>query len=403
MHHKFHPFNAFHHFHFKEFIHNKYNELVIAETFRYIALSLIALFVPLFLIELGYSIIVIAIMEAVSYILCVFAHYYILKYLHIIGVKRMLISSYLLNIIFYIILYNSDNLIGVFGNVYFLLFIFIFNVIPFVAYWTAHHVYIIRSVNNKNTGKRVGIIFAIPTLLGIVGPYLGSVLITDYGFKFIFFASTLLLMIGSGSLFFSSDIKIRKPKIEIKYIIDIKNIRKNLIYFMQGVGLSATGFLWPVFLFFSSVKLTSIGLLYFLSNASYSVVGYLSGKQSDKRGNRLLVQIGSFGHGLSIIFRSLASAVTTISIFQTMGGTFSALYHIPLECGYYKYSHKYYYNGTMNREVYMQLGRFVLILIFLASMFLVNMKAAFIITLIFAGLVTSTVSIIVNKDHSIIN
>jgi len=44
-----------HHLHFRRFLHNRYNDLLIADSFRGIALSMTSLFVPLYLIQEGYS------------------------------------------------------------------------------------------------------------------------------------------------------------------------------------------------------------------------------------------------------------------------------------------------------------------------------------------------------------
>lgn len=389
-------------FHLSKFIHNKYNDLVIADTFRVVALSLAALFIPIFLLGIGYSVLEICYYELALFITSIFTHYVVLKHLPNWGVKRSLIVSYLLTMVFYITLYFSDVLISDFGKLIFLLFVAIFNVIPTTLYWSAHHVFFLNSTDGKNDGKKLGIIMGVPTILCIASPFIGSILITKFNFYGVFIVSIVLMIFASWILTFSRDIK-TESHLEIEKIIDKKFMRKNLIFALQGIGYSATSFIWPVFLFLMSIKLISLGFLYLFSNIVAAATTYLGGKKADSKGSRHIGRVGATGHGLSLIFRALSTTLFTMTAFQTMGGFFGGLLQVALDSSFFKRSHKDVANSIMNREFYMYLGRIVLVLILIINLLIFSQINAFVITLVIAGLTTFTLNIIIKSDKSMIN
>ena len=400
----YHHLHIARHTHFRQFLHDKYNDLVIADTLRHMALAMISLFIPIFLYKTGFTIIEIALLELARCFLSGGMHYFAVSHIPKWGVKKTLVISYVLNILLYLLLYQATFLLTKIDWFVYLGVIALFNVAATTIYWTGHHVYFFNISTAADSGKKVGLIFSIPTLAGIISPFLGGVLISQFGFKIMFLVSAALLAVAGGSLFFSKNIEVEKSNLNLKKILDTKEMGKNIIFFIQGAGFHATSFFWPLLLFLSSVKLTSIGLLYLFSNLAYSIIGYFSGKFTDRRGNRKIVTIGSLGYGCSIIFRALATTITTMTFWQTMGGTFGSLLHIPLEAGFYKFTSRHdYYNAIMNRELYMYLGRIFIVFVFFILLTQISVIKAMIGTLIFSGLCTFLLSLMAKNNRSIIS
>lgn len=389
-------------FHLNKFIHNKYNDLVIADTLRNVALSLAAIFIPIFLLELGFSIQQLCYYELGLFASSAIFHYYILSHLSTWGVKKSLIVSYLLTIVFYFTLYFSNTLISDFGENTFLFFIGIFNAFPTALYWSAHHVYFIKSTDGKNDGKKLGILLSIPTLLCIASPFIGSILISKFDFYGVFVVSIFLMLFASWALSFSRNLGI-KTSLDIKKVINRKNKRKNLIFFLQGIGYSATSFIWPVFLFLMSIKIISVGFLYLFSNVFAAATTYLGGKNSDLGKSRNIGRIGAIGHGLSLIFRALSTTIFTMTAFQSMGGFFGGLLGIALDSSFFKKSHTDIANSIMNREFYMYLGRIVLLLTLISLLNFFPTIKALIICLMIAGITTFSLNLVIKTDKTIIN
>lgn len=395
--------HALNFFHKKSFLHDKYNDLLISDTLRNIALSMISIFIPIFLLEEGgFTLLEICWMELFLFIGTIIFHYYALNNIVFWGVKRSLVISNFLNIIFVLLMYFSGDLISDFGKITFLVLISIFNITAMAIYWTAHHVYFLKSTKHKTLGKKLGLLSSIPTILSITSPFIGSILITKFEFYGTFLFSTLLLILASCALFMSDNIRI-KIKLDFKKVLDFQNKSKNLIYFIQGVGFAATAFVWPVLLFLLSIKLISMGFLYLFSNIIYSFSTYYAGKNSDKKGgSRKITRISSIGHGCSLIFRSLSETIFPMTTFQMMGGLFGGMMLVALEAGFYKHTKKDLGNSIMNRELYMHSGRIFTILILILGLYFLPPITAFITALIVAGIATFTLNILAKYDNSVV-
>ncbi len=392
-----------HHLHFKKFLHNKYNELVIADSFRRMALSMISLFIPIFLLKLNFSFAIIALLEMVGLLLVFLTHLFLTAHISRWGIKHVLIASYCLNIILYIVLYNARIILPNFGPVLFLLLVGFLNAVSMAIYWSAHHLYFLCTTNSRHNGSKTGILMAVPVLFGIVGPLVGAYLITSYNFQLVFLTGALLLVFASGVLFFSKNIKVPGTKLKIKKIIDKKHWSKNSIYLMQGITFSATSFMWPMFMFLSAITLIGIGFVHLLSSVAHSIFCYEAGRQMDKNGNRSISRVGAIGHGITLIGRSLITTVVGASIWQTLGGIFAGFYFVPLEAAFYKHSHHDIVNKMLNRELYLNLGRISLFIFFFSLLPFFNLISALMITLIAAGISTVLLSLIIKQDKTIID
>jgi MFS family permease len=386
-----------------KFLHNKYNDLLIADVLRYLGLSMVSIFIPIFLLKTGYSLLSVVLLELTMFFFSIVFHIVFVHYLHKWGIKRSLVASYFLNIILFAILYNADPIINSLGRTMYLALLGFANITGFTLYWSSHHIFFIKSTTIKSSGSKEGFLMAMLSFVGTSGPFLGGLLISLHGFKIVFLISTVLLGIASIALFFSKDIKTKKCKLSARTIIDPTGKRKNMIYFFQGMAYTATIFLWPIFLFLSVFTFAAIGFLYLLSDLAFSLICFVGGKQADKKGNRNFVGLGSLGLGFSLILRVLFATPVGISLWQTMGGLFSALLHIPLNSGFFRLAHSDYYNKLLNREIYMYLGRIAALLIVLVLFYIIPSKTSAIAVGIFiCGLLVPITNFLAKKDNSII-
>ncbi len=197
-----------HHFHFGRFIHSRYNDLVIADTLRQIALSMVSVFIPIYLLNIGFSLKDVFLYLLLSYLGQVIASYIVTSKIERWGVKHVLIFSYLINIVLYLILSSAEPIISGTHKLPFIFLIAFISAIQIAFFWTAHHFYFLAIADGKNNSSKTGILNGIPVLFGIVGPLLGGFLITISGFSLVFMISAGLLIMASIALFFSHDIKI---------------------------------------------------------------------------------------------------------------------------------------------------------------------------------------------------
>ncbi len=383
-------------------IHNRYYDLVISDTLRSAALSMVALFVPLFLIKKGYGISVVAVYYLCFYILSIIGHYALLKVINRIGIKRSLVISYAMEIIFCVVLYNYEKLAGAFGNNFYFLFLVIPAVAAAVFYWTSHHIYFFASSHAKNEGAKLGFLCAIPTILAIFMPFLGGFLITAFGFKLTFVISIILLIFASFVLFLSKSINARVD-IQTDKIFDLYKDNKNWIYFIQGVDYFVAGIIWPIYMFVMSISFLSMGFIYIFANIANAASSYVSGKISDKIGTRTLGRVGVVGHAVSLVLRAFSEKVLSMSVALTLGGLFTGVMMISLDSAFYKHSHKNIGSAMMNRELYMHLGRIFMVLFFLFCLLIWSVKISLVIVLVFAAFIVFLLNFVIKRDKVIID
>lgn len=376
--------------HLKRFLHNRYNDFLLAEIFRILSLSMISLFIPIFLIKLGFSIVEVVLFEIFATIFTMFLNVWFLEFMiYRINVKLSLILSYFLYVCFYFVLIFADFLLEWFSNsLYFIALVTVFKGLPDVSYWMTHHLYFLKSTKKNNTGKKLGLIRSLPTFAGVVSPILGGVLISLAGFGVAFGVGVLFMILAGVCLMFSSDIKIRKHCFRWKKIWSFDGLKQNGVFFIQGVNDKACGFLWPIFLFLISIKIMTVGVIYFVSNLIYSLTSYFCGKNVDLRGGRIFLKIGSVGHGFSLIFRVFMSTILSITTVQSIGGFFGSILSISLDSEFYKNSHRFPIEAILNRELFLHLGRaFLLSLVLVLFGFFEEVKTL-VWVIIFAGFVT---------------
>ncbi len=387
-----------HHFHLTEFIHNDFNELIISNTFRTFALSLISLFLPIYLYELGFSIIQIFWLEVCMLSASLILHYFIFRVISKWGIKKTLVFSYMATIIFYGILYNSQAIIDRGGGVYFLIFMGIVNVSFTTMYWVSRHLYFIKSTKKENSGKRFSVLTAVPLFIGIISPFVGGLLITKFSFQFSFLVSISLMILGSIVLFSTKEIEVTNDnRINCKKFIVGKNYKLNLMYFIDGVAIVGTGFIWPLMLYLLKITLVSMGLLYSFSHLIYSVLSIYVGRIVDKNGSSKILKISTVGHGLSVIFRAFSKTLVLITGFQSMGAFFGALWNISFKSTFYRDSHDDPINSIMNMEVYQHFGRISVFLLLLILSCFYSVLTSFVIVLVVVGTVTFSFSLLVTK------
>lgn len=279
--------------------------------------------------------------------------------------------------------------------------VFVFSVAD-SAYWAAHHSYFIYTTKANESGSKFGKLMAIPVRFSIVGPFLGGFIITNYNWHLAFLFSVILLIIASGALLFSKEIKIKTARLKINKILDLKQARKNITYALQGAGFITTDFIWPVLLFINSIQLVSIGLLYLISNTAYSFICYIAGRRSDKKGIHKMVRFGSLGHSVALIVRALIASLNAIKFWQFFGGFFAPSYVVALESGYYRLAHHDRANRIDNREFYMNIGRSIISAIAIILLIDLPDLISFKIILIIGALAIGSLSLSANRKSPII-
>jgi len=297
-----------HKHHFFHFLRNReLNELYASIAIKSFALSLIGIFIPIFLIQSGYSLssvllffTVVAGMHALA---CVPAAKLSARF----GFKHSILFSIPLLILALAGLFVLDLASWVFY-----LTAVIFGVSNGL-FWIGFHTDFAKFSKKKTRGSEVGFSRLISLLFSASGPIIGGLILTFAGFKILFVFSSVLLFASTIPLFFSKDI--HSPlKFSFGGIFKDRKLRDVLGFVGFGIEMGATYVIWPVFIFFAILgeKYTSLGAISSLSLVFSVIFLFMIGRFSDNH-RRLVLRIGA---SLNAIIWFLKSFVATV--FQVL-------------------------------------------------------------------------------------
>ncbi len=350
-----------HGLYFLHFLHNKeLGELYISIALRFLALSMIGLFIPIYLLyEIGLS------LSLVLYFFIMLAFFFALSSILAayvasrIGFKHLILASVPFHIALILMLALLEN---------FRIPLFLIAAVGSIAvgfYWIGHHADLTRFTKKKKRGQQVGFSFFVVGISAMIGPLLGGLILTKFNFIVLFILASVLLLLSTIPLFFTGDFYQKTP-FSAKEIFKGKRVRDALAYVAQGIEIGTIGILWPIFIFSLLGAYFAIGLIGTLSALMSSAASMIIGKVADKVGRRKVLRIGSFSLSSLWFFRSLVSSVPHVYLV-TIFSFVSDIAGLPMDSVSYTKA-RYSKNATsflVFREIFINLGKIISYLVLL--------------------------------------
>ncbi len=299
----------FHHVH--DFFQNKeMNLFYLAIGIMNFAQSLISLFVPIYLFNLGYSIPQIIFYFILTSFVSVVLSYPGAKVVSKIGIKH----SILLSVPFLIIYYLGLRSIGTYPILFILLPIIISFRTP--LYNFSYHLNFMAHSNRRKRGRQISFIMGIVLLIQVLAPLFGGLIATYYGFSVLYILGSVLLLFGTIPLFLTKE-NYKKINFTFKGLwkeIFSKRERGVLISFTSYAIESWIGrIIWPIFLITILVTVSKTGFIYSISILISLIVLFFIGRFTDKHKKEKLLKIGTLLFSLAWFLRIFA--ITPIKIF----------------------------------------------------------------------------------------
>ncbi|MYB40189.1 MFS transporter [Candidatus Saccharibacteria bacterium] len=140
-----------------------------------LGLSLVSVFIPIYLYSLGFSISAIAFFYVVHYAFRLVAVFPIAKLVERLGVKHIMAASYLLTFLKVVLLITLPD-IG-----WPLWFIAVVEGLDHSTYFLPYHIGVSKLKKRKAAGKQLSVIYQWNNLAGALGPILGGVIAQFFG------------------------------------------------------------------------------------------------------------------------------------------------------------------------------------------------------------------------------
>jgi len=345
------------------FRNKELNEIYASISLKTFGLSMISIFVPIYLVNLNYT------------FSQVFIYYAILRLVHAafaipaakiaakFGIKHSILFSVPFLITYYLLLFSipQTNI-----PIYFIACLFgIHNAL----FWVGYHVDFAKFSNFKERGSQIGFSFMTTMFFTILGPLIGGIVLSIFGFPTLFIIVSLLLLLSTVPLFYSQEIY--EPfKLQLSTLFSNTKLRESLSFLGAGIEITVVTVIWPLFLFFHIVNdFTKIGLISSLSILTAIGFVFVSGKFTDYR-RRIALKVGATLNSIIWIFRIFINTTTQAYIIDSLYGMTRTLTHIPFDALFYDKVNKQLQTkkdtliqSVISREITIQIGGALVLLI----------------------------------------
>ncbi len=376
-----------HHMHIRHdfFMKKEINHIYVSIFIMYFAVSLIGVFVPIYLYSLSYPITSIVFFYFLVSLFFVLFSTIGAKVVSKIGIKY----SMFLSAPFLICYYLGLNFLQSFESLFFILpFLLACNMILFNY---GYHMNYVEHSDKKKEGKEVSLIGIFTTIATATAPLIAGLVIYNIGYSILFFTGSLLLVLGTIPLFL---LKEKHKEVPVNFNL----VRKYLLNKIHtGNTMSFTGYaiesvigriLWPVFLIILLLKTETVGLFITLSFLFSIIVYYFIGKATDKvRDKRKLIKLGTILYFFGWIGRLFVNTPLKVIVVDSYKNMTQKILHVPWSVASYDIARKeQYFMFIVMREITYNLAR-IIFLPLVILVFYIDFNP-FVISFIMASLFT---------------
>jgi MFS family permease len=276
------------------------SEIYASQFLRSLAVSLIGIFVPIYLYGIGYSLQDIAVLFFLWFLFRIPLAYINAKVIGIFGPKHGIALSVVLHIVYLTFVLSADNLywpiwiIALAGSAANGLYLMAFN----VDFSKIKH--------TEHGGKELGYLQIFERIGAVIGPLAGGLIAGFFDPKYTIILSIVVLFGSLIPIFLSAE------PVKINQQISLRGFpfKRHKRDFLVGMAFQLENVIsvviWPLFLgIFVLVNRTyeSLGILASVSTASAIIAVYIIGKLIDDDKGRKILNIGAIGNAVLHIFR----------------------------------------------------------------------------------------------------
>tara|TARA_Y100000310_G_scaffold343359_1_gene450595 strand:+ start:2825 stop:3952 length:1128 start_codon:yes stop_codon:yes gene_type:complete len=366
---------------FAHFLKDKLREIYLNVSLQAFALALVSVFVPIYLLDLGYSL-----NEVLWFILVKWLVFGLASPLSAIvsskiGFKHVMLFRLPLDIAALLLL----GFIGDIGiSIYLIAFLiglsFSLYVIPMASLFA-------RYSHKLHRGMEVGKLVTFPHLAAVFSPLIGGWIASYFGFSILFIVASLILFLSVVPLFFSREMK---PHVTFSFRKMEHFLKEDLglvLGFMAGSIRQITlAVIVPLFVYLALGNIKEVGYVATLLLVGTAAFNLFIGKISDKYGNRLLFRVGGLLSFVVFLFFLFVNSLYDFMIISFFGGMAFALLQIPFEKKVYNEAAKH--NVTeflVYKELMLTFFRtiYLLVLILVVDKFFVAFGVASLTSLVY--------------------
>ncbi len=235
-------------------------------------------------------------------------------------------------------------------------------------FWMAYHSDFAECSINEKVGEEVGYMRIVNVAAAAVAPLLGGGILLVSNFNVLIMIVSGILFISTVPLFFIQKNNLHKP-FSLKDIFCKETLKNNFLYAVHGFDQGLGGIVWPIFTYLAVLhSFTLLGFSVSISLIVSLFTIYIIGKLSNRFPKEVL-HVGVLGTSLTWIARGFL-VTTSFGVYAAniAGGLFNNLVTIPFSALVYKSANGHgSCNALIAREICYHLGLIVLYIFLIAT------------------------------------
>ncbi len=310
-----------------------YTGLFLSAALRNFGMSLISLFIPLYVWRLTGNLRSVFLFYALYHLVVVLVVYPTAKFIRRFGVDLVGFLGAVTRAFFLYCLVRAEAR-GLFlwaGGIW-------WGVTVPLSWLTFHYSFIIAEKEDGKYGKEVSQLQVVYRLTGLLGPAAGGVITTLYGFGALFTMVMVVTIVSGLPLFFDA-VADRGMRLSWEKIVSHlrRQERQRVWWSLVGGQLEATvmSLAWPLFIFTVVADYETIG---FIKSASAVVavgIVWSLGRLIDRKAKSVL-RFGSIVNSFNLLIRSFLTGSVPLFLADASYGVASGLVATPFEAAFYE-------------------------------------------------------------------
>lgn len=345
------------HKYFANHISQQMKELFSSVMILNFATSAVALFEPIYLYTLGFSLRGILAFYLIIYILYFFLLPLGGKIARMQGYEHVMLFSAPFLILYYLALFAIPY------HYFFIVIAILAISIRKILYWPGYHADFAKFGDRKERGKEISNLYLIAAFVAMIGPAVGGLIITFLGFKILFVMAAILILLSNIPLLLTPE-KFRPTpfsyKRAFKDLFRKEKRRKFFGYWGFGSQLINLG-IWPVFIYTVVVDYDKIGFLISTSILISIIVAIFIGRMIDHRKHHMgLIRGGTIITSIFWIVRIFMTKIFGIFLLDVGYRISRVVVGLPMEAITYNDAQKSsIMRSVIFREMTLSVGKII--------------------------------------------
>ena len=294
----------------------QFRQFYISTSLYTFALSLISVFIPIYLYALGYDIAAIGLFYVVHYVFRLFTTIPIAKLINRIGVKHVMAAGYCLSFFKVILLITLP------GAGWPLWLIAMVESLDHTAYFLPYHIGVSKLKQQKASGKQLSILFQWNRIGGALGPLMGGFIAQAFGVAYALLATAIVIALSIIPLTLSPEpLRTRQNLKLTRFPWRIIKRDVSAMFGLSPNQLASSG-IWAMFLgiyvFTQDNAYLGLGLLSSLGFLLAIVAARYFGRVIDASRGRTLLRISSPLQASANLARAFIASTPVAYVFNLL-------------------------------------------------------------------------------------